>query len=334
MNRPPEEFVTVREQRLLEFAIACFERAGLETGPAASISRLLVDSDLRGVRTHGTAAVDHYCQHHERGVLNSRPRIEVVSQTATTAVVDGDGALGYVPMVEASERAIARALEVGLGMGVVRNIGHYGSAGHYARMCMEQGCIGFSVQGNHGIGNAEDRESKPQVGYIGNPPICFAIPSRDGPPVVLDAATRILPDYQIGVEFDHLLELIPAAFFKSIGYTAVAGLLGGALTGYTLPECEAVRSRWPEAYRGGMVLAIHIDAVVPEHVFRAEVDRMGRDVRRTYEPMPGTDRALLPGAIEEERFETYRREGIPYGEIEQKSARAVSARLQVPVPWD
>ena len=334
MNRPPEEFVTVEEQRLLEFATTCFEKAGLQTDHAESTSRLLVNSDLRGVRTHGTAVVNHYCLHHERGVLNPEPRIEVVSETATTAVVDGDGALGYVPMVKASEVAIGKALDLGLGMGVVRNIGHYGSAGHYARMCMEQGCVGFSVQGTHDFGNAEDRDSKPQVGYFGNPPICFAIPAADGPPLVLDTATRVLPDYQIGEEFDHLLELIPAAFFKSMGYTAVAGLLGGALAGCPLPECESVRGQWSEATKGGMVLAIQIDAVVPEDVFRAEVDRMGRDVQRTYQPMPGTDRALLPGAIEEERFETYRREGIPYGETEQNSALAASLRLGVPLPWD
>ncbi|MCY3721185.1 MAG: hypothetical protein OXG97_03085 [Candidatus Poribacteria bacterium] len=37
------------------------------------------------------------------------------------------------------------------------------------------------------------------------------------------------------------------------------------------------------------------------NVFCAELDRMARDVRETYEPMPGTDKALLPGAIEIER---------------------------------
>ena len=35
---------------------------------------------------------------------------------------------------------------------------------------------------------------------------------------------------------------------------------------------------------------------------------MARDVRETYEPMPGTDKALLPGAIEIERTEQHRRE--------------------------
>jgi LDH2 family malate/lactate/ureidoglycolate dehydrogenase len=237
-------------------------------------------------------------------------------------------------MVRATEHAIAKAKEVGIGMGLVRHIGHYGSAGHYSRMCMEAGCIGFSVQGSPDQGNAGGRDSKPQLGYFGNPPICFAIPSENEPPVVLDAATCIMADYQRGPEFDALLSVIPAAFFKSMGYTAVASLLGGGLTGFTLPDSEEMHKRWSGARNGGMVLAIHVDAVVPEAAFRTETDRMVRDVRETYEPMPGTDRALLPGAIEKERFEVHRRDGIRYGEMEQESARAVSERLGVPLPWD
>ena len=85
---------------------------------------------------------------------------------------------------------------------------------------------------------------------------------------------------------------------------------------------------------GGMVLAIDIESVVPSAVFHAEVDRMVHDVRETYEPMPGADRALLPGAIETERTEQHCREGIRYGEMEQESARGVSERLGVPLPWD
>ena len=49
MNRPPESFVQVQENRLLAFATACFEKAGLTNDHAALISRLLVNCDLRGV---------------------------------------------------------------------------------------------------------------------------------------------------------------------------------------------------------------------------------------------------------------------------------------------
>ena len=152
--------------------------------------------------------------------------------------------------------------------------------------------------------------------------------------MVLDAATRILADYQTGPKFDALLPKIPAAFFKSMGYTAVATLMGGALAGNTLPSADAILDRWPGATQGGMVLAIHADTVVPESVFLEEADRLVRDVGETYEPMPGMDEALLPGAIEEERMDRHRREGIRYGEIEQENARKVSGRLGVALPWD
>jgi LDH2 family malate/lactate/ureidoglycolate dehydrogenase len=199
---------------------------------------------------------------------------------------------------------------------------------------MEAGCVGFSVQGYRGHGNAAGAPEKPQIGFFGNPPICFAIPSGEEPPVVLDAATCILADYQRGPEYEALLSLIPAAFFKSIGYTAVAGLLGGPLAGVMLPDADAAQARWGHAGHGGMVLAIHVEAVVPEAAFRAEADRLARDVRETYAPMPGTDRALLPGAIEAETLARHRAEGIRYGEREQEAARSVGERLGVPLPWE
>ena len=335
MNQPPKSYVLIQEESLLSFAISCFERVGLEAEHAAIVSRLLVNNDLRGVRSHGSRTVDMYCEGFERGAANPRPEVKVLHETPTATVLDGDGTIGYMPMSRAAEAAIAKAKAVGLGIGLVRHIDHYGSAGHYSRMCMEAGCIGFSSQGHRNIGNAAGREHKPQVGFYGNPPISFAIPSRDEPPVVLDAATNILSGYDNldTAEREALLSKIPAAFFKGMGYTAVASLMGGALTGFTLPESEELIQRWPGASFGGTVLAIDLNAVIPEAIFRAQVDRMVKDVRETYQPMPGYDRALLPGAVEEELLEFHRREGIRYGEPEQADLRRVSERLGIPLPW-
>ncbi len=334
MNKPPEKFIRVKEDDLVEFAENAFKKSGLDEEHAALFGRLLVNADLRGVRSHGSRNVNGYCSAFETRQANPRPNIQIVQETPAIAVLDGDGTLGYLPMVKAAELAVAKAKAVGLGMVTVRPIGHYGSAGHYARICMQHGCVGFSVQGYIGQGNARGGEEKPQIGYYGNPPICFAIPANEEPPVVLDAATCIMADYQRGPEFDALLPQIPAAFFKSIGYTAIASLLGGGLTGFTLPEFDKVREKWPAAMMGGMVLAIDVGTVVPEETFKSEVDRMVRDVRESYEPLPGYGRALLPGGIEEERMGEYRLQGIPYGEPEQESAREVSARLGIPLPWE
>jgi len=336
MNNPPENFVLVTEDRLLAYATACFEKVSMTPEDAASTSRLLVNSDLRGVRSHGTRAVNGYTKSLADGKLNPRPNIRQVHETPTAVVIDGDGGLGYAPMLQATAGAIAKAKEVGMGMGLVRYCGHYGSGGHYARLCMEAGCIGFSVQGYREQGRYGNDGGGPNpdahLGYFGNPPICFAVPGQDGPPVVLDAATCILADDQRGPEYEALFSMIPAAFFKSIGYGAVASLMGGGLTGFTLSD--ETRNRWPTAKNGGMVLAIHIDAVVPEAVFRAETDRMTKDIGETYTPMPGTTRSLLPGAIEEERMALHRQNGVRYGEMEQAAAREACERLGVALPWE
>jgi LDH2 family malate/lactate/ureidoglycolate dehydrogenase len=336
MNTPPETFVTVDENRLLHFAVTCFEKVGLSHEHAAIISRLLVNSDLRGVRSHGSRTVNGYTQSFTEGKLNPQPKIEIVHETPTAVVIEGDGTLGYWPMVQATEHAIAKAKQVGIGMGLVRYIGHYGSAGHYARMCMDAGCIGYSVQGyrNQGVPATDGGGPNPDahLGYFGNPPICFALPGGEEPPVILDAATCILADNQRGPDYEALFSMIPAAFFKSVGYGAVATLMGGALTGFTLSDESW--NRWPAARMGGMVLAIDIASVVPLDLFQAESDRLARDVATHYRPMPGYDRSLLPGAIEEEIREKHRSQGIRYGEMEQGNLRAASERLGVPLPWE
>ncbi len=320
MNVPPKEYILVQEERLLAFVTTCFEKAGLESSHARLISRLLVNSDLRGVRSHGTHIAHNYCMDFVNGNLNPRPNVRTVRENGVSTVIDGDGGLGYLPMVRAAERAVLRAKESSLGLALVPHIGHYGSAGHYTRICAENGCIGFSAQS----GRNESR---------GNPPISFAIPGGDEPDIILDGGSDLFGPYQ-GPDYDDLYTRIPAVFFKNLGFMAVSSLLGGGLTGFTLPEGDAIQGRWPSARLGGMVLAINIEAAVPGEIFRAEVDRYTRDLLAICEPIPGTDKLLLPGHLEEERTAQHRREGIRFGEQEQQAMTELHKYFGVALPWD
>lgn len=333
MNTPPEEYVLVREERELVFLQECFMRAGLEEEHAGLISRLLTNSELRGVRSHGIGWAPGYCQLLKEGRLNTRPQVEVVHENVTTAVVDGDGSLGYMPTTRATELAITKAREAGIGMGLVRHIGHYGAAGHYTRVCAAAGCVGFSVQGFRHDGGSGGRDPKPSVAFTGAPPMSFSVPAGDEPAIVLDMVAHTVSSYR-GEGYEDLPERIPAAFFKSMGLVAVSTLLGGALTGFTLPAGDATEERWPGARAGGMVLAIDLQSALPPDVFQAEVDRYIRAIRESYAPMPGYDQALLPGAIEEQVMELHRREGIRFGEQEQAAARKLNEFLDVPLPWE
>jgi LDH2 family malate/lactate/ureidoglycolate dehydrogenase len=333
LNEPPEEFILVREDRVLAFVGQCFRKSGIDTDHAATIARLLVNSDLRGVRSHGSRCANGYTRGFEQGSYNPNPSIEVVRDTPAMTVLDGDGTLGYLPMVRATEMAVEKARATGVGIGLVRHIGHYGSAGHYARICLEAGCVGFSVAGFRAEGTSSATNPKRSVGFGGNPPISFAIPAGDEPDVVLDAGASILATYD-GAGSDELLENLPSAFFKSMGLVAAANLLGGALAGFTGPAGDAIEAHWPGADRGGMVLAIDLEQAVDGDLFRAETDRYSRDVRKNYAPIPGTDTAWLPGATEEQCLARSRAEGIRFEGSEQNAARAMHEHFAVPLPWD
>ena len=77
-----------KKESLLSFVSSCFERVGLEAEHAAIVSRLLVNNDLRGVRSHGSRTVDMYCEGFERGAANPRPEVKVLHETPTSTVLE------------------------------------------------------------------------------------------------------------------------------------------------------------------------------------------------------------------------------------------------------
>jgi LDH2 family malate/lactate/ureidoglycolate dehydrogenase len=286
------------------------------------MAMLLTNSDLRGVRSHGTRQIcrrtphDGYCQVLRDCKVNPNPQLTVIRETSNTVLIEGDGSLGYAPMMMATEVAIDKAREQGMAMGATVNTGHYGSAGHYVYRAMEEGMIAFSVQGNptnRGRQQVPPEQRLPSA-YWGNPPFCFGFPSQDEPPLVLDMATCILGDDQRGEEYDALQELIPGAFFKSMGLTGVAQALGGTFVGADGEHAEAMRQKWPRASYGGLVMVFDTGLFAPVSEVRGGIDNLMSSVRDNMAPVAGYDTAGLPGSVEYQKRIDYTRDGIPVGE--------------------
>ena len=335
LNRPPVDSTLVPVAQLRSFAADCLKAVGLLPNHADQLAKLLSDSDLRGVRSHGTRAIPGYCQRLQDGGNNPRPDLQVLQDTPTTVLVDGDGGLGYAPMMQATEMAIAKAKEHKVALGATCHHGHYGSAGHFVRRAMDEGCTAFSVQGAHPDYFGEGGGNKTQQSaYWGNPPISFGFPAEEEPPLILDAATCIMADYHRGPEYDALQELIPPAFFKSMGYTGSALALGGAFVGQNSDQARAIAQQWPRAKNGGLIIVMDIGAFVPPKAFREGIDNLVRGVRETMEPVRGHDEATLPGTIEDRKAKEYTTTGVPIAVEDLERLTDCGRRLGVEAEWN
>lgn len=333
MNRPPEEFVRLDAGLLASFGRQCLELAGLLPAHATQLAQLLVNSDLRGVVSHGTRALPGYCRRIAAGDVNTRPEITVVQETDTSVLLDGDGSLGYAPTMQATEMCIEKAKEKGVALGAVRGIGHYGSASHYVRRAMEEDLIGFSVQGSYPQYYLSN-EGKRAATY-GNPPLCFGLPGTEGEaPLVLDGATCILADYQRGETFEDLEQLIPAAFFKSMGYTAVGTALGGAFVGQGGERAAQIHEKWPGARQGSMIWLMDAGLFAPVLEVRDAITRMSQLASEQMIPVGDHKEVLLPGGLEHQFEASYRRDGIKISVGQVERLCELADELGVTVPWD
>lgn len=310
-NVPPGRFTRVQSAVLHEYAYAILRHIEMPEDEAKLVARLLVDSDLRGIHSHGTWQLPRYIHEITSGGLNLRPAIRVLSESPAVTVVDGDGGLGYAPAWMATQTAIRNALASGLGAATTRHHGHFGAAGHYSRACAAAGCIGIAASAVRHV---------PAPGACiwwapGAPPISIAVPAGDQPPLVPDLGvylTEVTPD-----NLPEKFALMPDAFFKLLGFGAVTQVLGALLAGvYDYPPAD--RPQYSSANQGTFVLAMNIAHFLPPAEFRRQMERFVAACR-SMDPFPGATRAELPGGFEWQREQDYARDGVPVSPDQRKA---------------
>lgn len=162
--------------------------AGVPKDDARVIGEVLLESDRRGIDSHGIGRLKPiYIDRIRDGILDPITTLEVIRERKTTAVLDGHNGMGHVVSKRAMEMAIEKAKAHGLGMVAVRNSTHYGIAGYYATMATQAGMIGItgtnarpSIAPTFGVEN-----------MLGTNPLTIGIPTDEPFPFVLDCATSI-----------------------------------------------------------------------------------------------------------------------------------------------
>ncbi len=324
--RPTPDSVNVLPGPLRDFATESFRRVGLPEADARRVANCLVQVDLRGVFSHGTRQLSRYVPEYQNGALNPRPDVSIVRETPSSAVIDGDGGIGYLAASRAAEILIQKAGEVGIAVTGTRWHGHIGSVGIYARMVVAHDLVYFGVAGASDWQAPSEPDATPWEAMKA-PPMCFGIPSSDGPPFVADINTHMFSGWdRVGEAMDQF----PGALLRSMGLKFVATFLGGMLAG-NLPEGEA-SGDYSAAVRGSFMVAIQPDVVGNSETFMAEVTRVISETRQL-KPLPTLQSAEVAGSLEWQREHDWSRDGIPISGDHLARLEAVAEDLGIDRPW-
>ncbi len=180
---------------LTAFMVDCLEGMGLPPEDAKITADVLITADLWGVKSHGVAHLKMYYDRIQQGLQLPASCPDIVKDTETTAVIDGNNGMGMVLGHHAMQLAIEKARKFGLGAVAVRNSSHYGVAGYYTLMAVRAGMVGLSFTNAH-------PSIAPTFGVqpmLGTNPIAVAAPTDEPFPFLYDAATSITPRGRIEV---------------------------------------------------------------------------------------------------------------------------------------
>ena len=328
-TRPPER---VRPPLLVDAVAERFERTGLSGRAARTVAEALVESDMRGVPSHGVMLVPMYLDRLRAGSVSRREQAEVVSEHGAVTVLDAHHALGQLTGDQAMRLAVERSREYGAGVTVVRHAFHFGGAYRYALAAARAGCIGIAA--------ANTRPLMPAPGgaeaVVGNNPLAIAAPAADGAePIVLDMALSeaalgkirlaaqegrdIPPTWATDAEGRPTTDpeaaiaglLLPIGLHKGYGLALMVDVLTGVLAGGGFGQ--RVNGLYADVAVPNDVahlfVALDVAAFAPPDAFAERLATLAAEVTGA-DRAPGVERVYLPGELAAERHAAAARDGV------------------------
>jgi LDH2 family malate/lactate/ureidoglycolate dehydrogenase len=358
-----ENIVYIDARKLESFMRDVFIGLGVPKDDAQIIAEVLIASDIRGIDTHGIQRCKMYYDRIKAGIYEVKTKIDIIKDGPTTALWDGNCGMGHVIAHKAMRTAIEKAKKYGLGSVAVRNSTHFGIAGYYSLMAINEGMIGLAVT------NA--RPSMPPTfgvePMLGTNPLTAGAPTDENFPFLIDCATTIvqrgkvelynrinkpLPDGVVitdegKTETDpaKILEnmgkgkaaLLPlggkgesTSGYKGYGYATLVELLSAALQDgiYLKDTIGIVEDNQKRLKVGHFFLAINIKSFLPLETFKKTAGNIMRGLRGSRKE-PGEDRIYTAGEKEYDAEIDRRKNGIPLNQSLQTDIKIMKEDLKL-----
>ncbi len=202
---------------LTDYIARIFAATGSPADEAQRVAEHLVGANLRGHDSHGVIRTPGYVTLASTGVLKPGAASSIVRESASTALLDGGWNYGQVAAYHATNLAIAKARETGIGWVSACNSGHIGRVGAYGEQIVAAGMIAFGGVNSPGtrltaaFGGAHRR--------LGTSPIMIAMPGpTPDEPFVLDMATSVIAEGKVRVAVNKGAQLKPNLIIDGDGH--------------------------------------------------------------------------------------------------------------------
>jgi ureidoglycolate dehydrogenase (NAD+) len=351
------ESLAVDHRELAVFCGRLFVAAGLRPDDAEVVADSLVESDLRGISSHGVARIPHYLERIRLGGIHPQPQITTTHLGPTSARIDGNHGLGQLAMCRATQTAIELAQTSGAGWATVCNSSHCGALAYYGLKIADAGMIGL-------VFTHVDPMVVPygaKKAFCGTNPICITAPRAPSGAyhgstgaICLDMATSKAPwnavanaaregvaipdgwaiddDGNATTDPNRVAAMLPFGEYKGSGLGIMIDVLCSLLSDSPFgPDIPKMYSDDLSQKRrlGGMVGAIDIGRFVPLDRFYGRacdlVTRLG-----ALPPAAPDGEILFPGEPELRQRERRVREGIPIGIQTLEALNQLAARFGLP----
>ena len=337
-----------------DFMTAAFVKLGLPEEEARLCSDVLMESDRRGIESHGCNRFKPiYVDRIKAGILNPVTRIDILKETPTTAVLDANDGMGMVASKKAMDMCIEKAHKYGMGMVAVRNSSHYGIAGYWAGLAAKENMIGIT-------GTNARPSVAPTFGVepmMGTNPLTFVMPTDEEFPFIFDCATSIVQNGKIEyyarighdtpegtvvasdgsalTDSEQILKEIRAGRaalaplggigdalggYKGYGFTTIVEILSAALqSGLFMKDLEGKDEdgKIRPYHLGHFFIAIDTEAFMGAEAFKKTAGDILRGLRNS-KKAPGQERIYTAGEKEHEVWMYRKDKGVPITEAVQK----------------
>ncbi len=334
-------------EQIEKLSAGIFKAVGAPTDIAEHVAHSLVVSNLMGHDSHGVLRIPSYLEAVEKGTTVPAARPSVVSETETTAQVDGNWAFGQITASFATKVAIEKASAHQVSAVSISRCTHIGRLGEYTEMAAQRGMFAFMVGGTFNAGPVAPYGAASRV--LGTNPFSFALPGPKDEAVVADIATSVAAEGKLRVARAKGISVAPGTILDKDGnsstdpndfYAGGVLLPFGGHKGYVLSVigdllgrhiAAAEKANMSDVYFGHFLVVVNVAAFRPLADFDEAVSARLGEIKAA-KVAPGFSEVLLPGEVERRTRAARSVEGIMLPDDTVQRLTEIAQKYDLPMP--